>query len=404
MEPGPFLASILAGIEVDRLSGYNRVVVLRARQRMASHYLAHLYRDMTAVADAIEELEGCEDPELVAEGAAAEIRVALRLTRRAADTELDLALELCRRLPRLWEAFASGKLDVRRVRVIVLGTRHLDGGAARLVVDEVIDRAPQLTTGQLRALLQRLCIEVDPGTAAARYEQSVAERRVISELSDDGTAQLMGVALPPDRVASATAFINQLAHHLRAGGDTRSMDQLRADVFLDLLEGNSRSTGSSRRCGIELRVDLATLAGLSEAPGELAGFGPVIADIARRVADEQRHGSTWRYVVTDPYTGLPLHHGITRRRPTAAQQRQVEVRDAFCIFPGCRMPAHACDLDHRIPWAESRRTSVDEMAPACRHDHGIRHRHHWTYGPLSGGDYLWTTRLGHTYTTSGKPP
>jgi len=42
IEPGPFLAAILANTDVNRLSGHDRVVVLRARQRMASHYLAHV--------------------------------------------------------------------------------------------------------------------------------------------------------------------------------------------------------------------------------------------------------------------------------------------------------------------------------------------------------------------------
>ena len=403
MEPGPFLAAILANTDVDRLSGHDRVVVLRARQRMASHYLAHMYADMAAVADAIEGLEGGEDPELVAEGAAAEIRAALRLTRRAADMELGLALELRQRLPSLWEAFAARDLDVRRVRTMVGSTGHLDRDTARMVVDQVIDRAPQLTTGELKGRLQRLCIEVDPDAATARYEEAVAERRVVADLSDDGTAQLMGMALPPDRVVSASAFINQLARHLKRAGETRTMDQLRADVFLDLLEGRHQHRSTSGGA-IELRVDLETLARLSDAPGELAGFGPVIADIARQVTDRQRDGSTWRYVVTDPHTGMPLHHGTTRRRPTATQQRHVETRDPRCVFPGCRMPSQACDLDHRIEWAHSRRTAVDDLAPVCRHDHVIRHRHLWTYRPLAGGDYLWTSRLGHTYTTSGQSP
>jgi hypothetical protein len=402
MEPGPFLAAILSAVDLSRLSGFDRVVVMRARQRLVSHHQAHLYGDMAAIADAIEDLDGSDDPELVAEGAAAEIRAALRLTRRAADSELELALELRDRLPCVWDAFSAGDLDVRRVRVVMSGTAHLDQETARKVSNEILNRAPQLTTGQLKAHLQRLCIEVDPETAKARYEEAVEERRVIVEPSEDGTAHLLGLDLPPDRVASAGAFVNRVARSLKRDGEPRSMDQLRADVFLDLLEGHSFSTTPDRG-GVELRVDLATLTQLSEAPGELGGYGPVIADIARQVTDRQ-HGSRWRYVVTDPYTGLPVHHGTTRRRPTATQRRHVEVRDLTCVFPGCRMPSTACDLDHRVTWAEGGRTVTDELAPACRHDHLIRHRHGWTYQPLPGGDYLWTSQLGHSYTTSGRSP
>ena len=149
---------------------------------------------------------------------------------------------------------------------------------------------------------------------------------------------------------------------------------------------------------------LDTLARLSEAPGDLAGFGPVIADIARQVAEAQVDGE-WRFTITDPGTGLPIHDGTTRRRPTASQRRRVEARDRTCVFPGCRMPASQCDLDHRIPWSQAHRTSASGLDAACRHDHvTVRHRLGWTHQPLPGGDHLWTSPLGHQYTKSGRPP
>jgi hypothetical protein len=261
-----------------------------------------------------------------------------------------------------------------------------------------------LTTGQLKAALARLCIEVDPADAKTRFDHAVAERRIVAELSEDGTAHLSGLDLPPDRVAAITTHINELAESLRRDGESRSMDQLRADVYLDLLEGKARSKKPTQG-GIELRVDLQTLARLSEAPGELAGYGPVIADIARQITEQQTHGTPWRFVVTDPATGMPVTHGITRRRPTATQQRHLIAHHQTCVFPGCRMPATNCDLDHRIPWAHSHTTRTNDLAPGCRHDHiRIRHRHGWTYRPLPGGDWLWTRRLGHQYTTSGRSP
>ena len=128
---------------------------------------------------------------------------------------------------------------------------------------------------------------------------------------------------------------------------------------------------------VDIQVDLDTLAGLYESPGELAGYGPVIADIARQVTDQQ-HGSQWRYAVTDPSSGQILHSGVTRRRPTAGQ--------------------------HRFPYSEHGPTTVGNLRPLCRHDHRIRQVAGWTYRPLPGGDNQWTTKLGHCYTTSGRPP
>ena len=58
----------------------------------------------------------------------------------------------------------------------------------------------------------------------------------------------------------------------------------------------------------------------------------------------------------------------------------------------------------RGEWAHTGRTAADDLAPVCRHDHVVRHRRGWTYRPLAGGDYFWTSRLGLTHTTSGRPP
>jgi hypothetical protein len=65
--------------------------------------------------------------------------------------------------------------------VIVDWTAHLEVEAARGVVDRIIAKAPRLTTGQLNALLRRLCVQADPEEAAKRYEQAVSERKVIME-------------------------------------------------------------------------------------------------------------------------------------------------------------------------------------------------------------------------------
>jgi hypothetical protein len=273
---------------------------------------------------------------------------------------------------------------------------------AQEVVGRVIGRAVRLTTGQIGALLRRLCVEADPDEAVSRYRSAYEGRRVIIEPSIEGTAHLLGLDLPPDRVAAILGRIGLLARSLQTGGESRSMDQLRADVFLDLLEGN-QTVGSSRRGVVDLHVDLPTLAGLAENPGELAGFGPVIADIARQVTERQ-HRSEWRWTVTDPTTGLPVDQGTTRRRPSVAQRRQVETINPTCVFPGCRMPATSCDLDHRQPWAQGGPTTTDNLVPLCRHDHRIRHQAGWKHQPLPGGDHHWTSPLGHQYTTSGRSP
>jgi len=398
--PGRALGVVLSTIDVNSVSGAARVSVLRAHQKLASHYNAAVYEDMTSISDFMVELG--DDLPSAEESAAFEIQTALRLTRRTAETELGLAQELKHRLPSVREALARGDIDVRRARTVSYGTSHLSDTDAQKVVDRVIDRAPQLTTGQLRALIRKLCFEVDPAESKSRYEKALEERKVVREATEAGTANLMILNAPPDLAAEASNLINRIALHLKTADETRTLDQLRTDVALDLLSGRAYGPANGKGT-IDLHVDLTTLAELNDNPGELAGFGPVIADIARQVTEHQQQAE-WRYTVTDTETGMVIDNGTTKRRANARQQRHVQARNRTCITPGCRMPAVNCDLDHTKPWAQTRHTKVTELAPLCRHHHYQRHKYGWTYTPIKGGDYLWTSRLGLKYTTSGRPP
>jgi len=399
-EPGPELAAFLSVADPAELSGYDQVLVLKAHQKMASHYAAKLYENIAELAEIMIEWDG--EMEFGMDAAAMELQAALRLTRRMAETEIDFSHVLKHRLPAVGKALWSGDIDVRRAHVLVNGTRHLTESQARQVVDAVITRAPQLTTGELRAKVQKLCLEIEPEEAKKRYDTALEGRRLVSEPTLDGTANIFLTDVAPDKASAALERINSLAKTLHVPGETRTMDQLRADIALDLLCGNS--SHQTRRSGsVNIHVDLKTLAELADQPGELAGFGPVIADIARQVTDE-RQGSKWQFRVTDPETGMPVHIGTTKRRPDAGQQRHVELRDLTCFFPGCRMPAAECDIDHTKPWVETGKTNAKDLSPGCRHHHVGRHRYGWTYQRIAGGDYLWTSRLGHRYTKSGRPP
>lgn len=154
---------------------------------------------------------------------------------------------------------------------------------------------------------------------------------------------------------------------------------------------------------MNLTVDLATLAQLQDHAGDLAGYGPIIADISRQLTRQLGEG-VWNWRVDHPDTGMPIADGTARRRPTASQLRTVRARNRTCVAPGCRMPVIDCDIDHTTTWADAGVTDSDDLAALCRHDHCIRHQTGWTYERLPNGDYLWTSPLGCTYTTSGRDP
>jgi len=229
---GIFLAAALSTIDVHTLDGSDRVAVLRAHQRLASHYAAKAYEAMGAIADG----EGGSYDDAI-EGATAEVRVALSLTRRAADVEFAFSHHLRTRLPAVAAMLEEGLIDVRRAKAIDHATSHLSSANAQSVVARLAPAVPHLTTGQIGARIKRMGIEVDPGSAADRYSNSVGFRRLVVEPSVDGTAHLHIFDLPPDRAASIRARIQWMAKSLRRNGEARTMDQLRTDVAVDLLLG-----------------------------------------------------------------------------------------------------------------------------------------------------------------------
>jgi hypothetical protein len=406
-EPGPELAALLSTVDVDQLSPGDRVVVLRAYQRMASHMQAKVYQTMTAILGAYRNLladDTVDDPEFVHQAAAAEVGSALRLTRRTATREMATAADLFVRLPQVGDALTQGRIDQRRARVLISETAHLTQTAARTVVDQIIRRAETLTTGQLAARLRRLTIEAAPEEAEQRFQHAAADRRMVIEPTCEGTADILLIGVSPDAAMEASHHVDSLARRLKTlPGELRTLDQIRADIAVDLLRGRTthlQQAPNPKPGRVEIRVDLTTLAELDQHPGELAGYGPVIADIARNVA---LRSQSWSYVVTHPQTGEVVHTGTTRRRPNTAQARRIRARHATCVFPGCRIPATRCDLDHRRPYSQGGPTSPENLAPLCRHHHVIRHRAGWQYQPIPEGGYRWTSPLGHTY-LSGLPP
>ncbi|MBC6457212.1 HNH endonuclease signature motif containing protein [Actinomadura sp. HBU206391] len=419
MPPGPALGAALASIDRSALSGFDLVVLLQARSRQLAFEQAELAADMVAVSERVRvessRLSHVWDSDI--EGlAAAEIAAALRWTRRSALARLQEAWGLVERLPAVWAALATGSIDLPRARVLLEGTGAVPEQLARRIAAQILPQAPSLTTGQLAHRLRKLVLEADPDAARERYEGGVAERKVVRGLNADGTGYLSGCNLPADRAAAADERLDALARAAKQAGDDRPIDQIRADVYLDLISGTYAGPGPVHRRGVvELTADLPTLMGLAERAGELAGWGPVIADVARQIAATRTSdGETiWRFSITDPFTGRLLHHGTTRpperqawrdprRAPTRRQRAFVIARDRTCRGPGCRVPASRSEIDHRLDHAKGGPTKVWNLDAECGHCHDLKDLG-WTPRRNAFDDMKWTSLLGHTHHVPAQP-
>ncbi|MDQ3763702.1 MAG: HNH endonuclease [Actinomycetota bacterium] len=236
--PGPELARVLAGLELSRLSGFDCVEVLKAQYRQANHERARVMAAMAEVGVCglapDDDLTRMATPD---EFSADEVRVALVLTRRAAQAQFWLAHDLVTRLPQVHAAMDAGVLDEPRARVFSEWTTELSPEQAQAVCAALLPKAPTLTTGQLIEQIKKLAIAVAPDWARRRYEQAIADRKVVGYRNSDGSANLSGYNLPLDRVAAASGHIDALAKAVKRAGDSRPIDHIRADLFLGMTDG-----------------------------------------------------------------------------------------------------------------------------------------------------------------------
>jgi hypothetical protein len=206
--------------------------------------------------------------------------------------------------------------------------------------------------------------------------------------------------IPAEKAEAIYRRIDAIAHARRTREDPRSIDELRADVFVDLLLGE-RSNVTTK---IEVRVDALTLAGRDDKPGYLSGYGPLTADHARELAFDP--DSVWYRILTDPVSGIVIDHGRTRYRPTTALRDLIKARDQRCTFKDCYRPATTCELDHNIPYPHGT-TSSDNLNDKCDYHHHCKD-HGWHSHQYAPGCTIWTSPTGRKYVTTpdtdGIPP
>lgn len=390
VSPGPRLAALLSTIQVETLSGRDAVRFAKAQHRQISHDQARQYRALSRIGDLYAET-GPEGQEF----ASVEVGAALTYTRRRADSEMGIADDVARRYPSLIAALESGAIDIAKVRTILRGVGHVNVEVGREVIVRVLPDASGLATGQIAARLRKLVIEADPDEAKRAYEQRRAEAKVWSGLEPDGTGTMIATGLDAHDLSRANRNINGIARRRKNDGDSRHIDQIRAEVFAELL--SSELSPSGGRGQVVITGDLTTLAGLDEKCGDLNGFGPVLADVLRQIVDQQ-HDARWTFEVEDPDTGH-VCVGTTSRRPTAALKRRVLARDKTCVHPGCRMPATHCDIDHSEDWEAGGLTTLCNLAPLCRYHHRLKHLTAWTYRRLTDGSIEWVSQFGLSYVT-----
>jgi hypothetical protein len=186
--------------------------------------------------------------------------------------------------------------------------------------------------------------------------------------------------------------------------DGRSKEMKRADALVEiasryLASQLSELTPQGRPLTVNVTIDLPTLLGLAENPGELAGYGAIPASIAREIAADAK----WKRFITEPLTGNLLDFGRESYLPPQALKDFLIARDRRCRFPGCRRSAHLSDLDHAQSWETGGETSLQNLGALCRRHHRLKTHGGWKIESFSDGSCTWTSPAGKTFFSPARP-
>jgi hypothetical protein len=442
--PGIATLTGLIAIDPRTLIPAARVDYLAALERQTSWLQAAMQRAIVAVAG-IEATIADGPFGGVDESEREDVSSALRLSAGTAQMRIDVARTLVNHLPQTCSALATGEISPAHATVIAKETASaIRDGLSEFAVFSIEERAISYaefhTPSQVAQQVRTAIAKFAPETFEEVVERARDSRRVSCYNDIDGMSTVVAI-LPAedaqtvmkaieafivrsDRMDSASAGANTATKDSRsanAGGegatakdsrsanatgegvtvkDSRSADMKRADALTTIagfaLASKLEDVALHRRpITINVTIDLPTLLGLSENPGQLAGYGAIPASVARALASDGK----WRRFITDPQTGVLLDYGRQTYEPPQGLIDFLIARDRTCRFPGCRRSAALSDLDHAQSWEDGGTTSLDNLGALCRRHHQLKTHGGWKIESRADGSCTWTSPLGKIYQT-----
>jgi Domain of unknown function (DUF222) len=340
------------------------------------------------------------------EAVSAEVAAALRISQALAGSRLRYARAMRERLPRVAEVFKAGDIDQRTFQTVVYRTDLITDRDVLAAVDAElalkVPRWPSMTQGRLAGHIDKVVVKADADAVRRRKERH-ADREVWFADLDGGTSEIHGSMLSPDAHALEKR-LNALAATV-CEHDPRSREQRRADALGALAAGAERL---GCRCGrvdcaagkrpaatpvvIHVIAENANITGRGTAPAsEVIADGLIPPELVTELAKSARL--------------VPLVHPADAASesgyvPSKALADFVRCRDLTCRWPGCDRPAHDCDLDHTIAYAEGGPTHASNLKCYCRTHHLVKTFWGWRDQQLVDGTVILTSPSGQTYVTT----
>ncbi|MET8845497.1 DUF222 domain-containing protein [Amycolatopsis sp. NPDC004625] len=369
-------------------------------QQMEDDHVVDLIRDAEAEISKLQALQLRAIADLSvrrrqAQSASSEVALALSITEHRASAIVSAAKALIARLPRMLSLMDDGRLDLYRAMKVTDATSWLSGDHVRVVDATLEDRVAGRNATQVRRAAAYAAAKVDPEGAALRTERKLVERRLTLHHQDTGVTNVSVNNIPAEKATAAYARIDQAARALKTADEPRTLDQLRADVAIDLLLSGTGGPGA--RTEVFLHIDLATYLGLGQSPATLAGRGPIAAAVARHIISGA--DTTLRRVLTDPRTGHATELSPTRY--PVQQDEFIRVRDQECRQPGCTRPAQNCGVE-RTRTKGTTEGDASQPVTYCARHRRLKEQPGWNFEVTSDGTVNVETPAGNVHSTT--PP
>jgi hypothetical protein len=352
---------------------------------------------------------------LFARSLRAEFAAAMRLSERTTESLFGRAALLVEDFPATLTALRQGRITERHATLLVDEGAGLTDEQRAVFEREALLVAERLRAGVFERAARRLRELIRGPELAERHERARQSRGTVVVPTGDGMGALSWEYDYPLLVA-VNAKVETIARSLMVEGETRTLQQLKADVLADLLldagallppgESEQELRKPVKHRGIVPQVSIAataeTAAGESDEPGLLEDGELVDAESTRRLIG---CAPTFTRIVTDAHTGAVISFGRTRYKVPADLKRYLRMRDGTCRFVGCTRPAAFCDIDHTVPWGGGGRTDHTNLAHLCRGHHKVKDAG-WEVrqDPGGSGRTDWTSPLGREYSTYATAP
>ena len=410
-KPGYITLGELIEINPRTLSSSGRIDYLSALDRQESWMCALKQEALVAIAGEYADEDGgifgCVDDE-----EREDVATALRLSPTSAQSRIDVARVLVGHLPNTISALSTGEISVAHATVIARETatairNGLSEESIFRVEQTALAHAEFHTPGQVASKVKTTIAKLAPEEFEEIADRARDARRVSCYPEADGMATVIAILPAEDAqtvMKSIEAFILKRNSEDAPEWSILSADMKRADALTYIASQALSSLADEvqphrRPITISVAIDLPTLMGLAENPGQLAGYGAIPASVARRLAAD----GNWQRFVSDPTTGNLLDFGREKYTPPQELIDYLLARDRVCRFPGCRRTGQSSDIDHAQSWETGGETNPANLGLLCRRHHRMKTHGGWSLESNPDGSCLWKSPQGKTFFVPSRP-